>query len=82
MAITLNLQSFVDNMQQQLLEKQDPTLSRTKMAIVSMIDEQLESRIEYHENKIKALKAEDNGNTINAQSIKYHESRLAYYTQH
>jgi hypothetical protein len=77
MAINFSVQGFVDAM---VADMQKTDLDRKgELMVESKFDDIIDSRIDKHAEKIKALKAEPDGNNVNAAAIQYHERRLARY---
>ena len=75
----MDLQGFFDVMQQELIESRSPEIKEAKKVLVSTMEESYRPTIAYHQSEIRGLLTETNGATINAATIAFHESRIAYY---
>lgn len=76
---TFNLNGITDAIQRRIEESHNPQLKEANKVLVAELSGMYQPQITTHQLAIKELKAEDNGNVVNAKAIKYHESKLDYY---
>ena len=77
MALNINLQGIVDAMVADI-SKTD-VQAKAELVVESQFDDIIDAKIDLYTNKIKSLKAEPDGATVNASSITYYESRIKRY---
>lgn len=76
---TFNLSGITDAIQRRIEEAHDPKIKEANKVLVAELSTMYESKIEKHQAALAELQTSTNGSTVNAQAIKYHESKLAYY---
>jgi len=76
-----SLQAMIDAMSANLLKtdaEREVEKAMTKK-ITATLDKDIDERIEYHQDKIAAYKAINDGVNIHKEAIAYHASRVKYY---